>query len=205
MICQQCSCSLHAWAWWCDWQQGWAGSASPGYLLPPAAGGSKPSAAAEAVAYGSPLHQAIDVSDGQIPYIVFYTDELAATWQSSNLLHLLRKETIMLPSSLWGFLYATSDCVLNESRNQFAASLPQLNQTYSQFLLSKKHPVFLHRVPTVTLTRYIRALAKVTMSKMFNFLFFFSFTSCFFTILSPYLYLCELVLLLESLPARYNC
>lgn len=47
----------------------------------------------------------------------------------------------MLSSSLQGFLYAAPDCVLNESRNQFAASQPQLNQTYSQFLLSEKHPM----------------------------------------------------------------
>lgn len=78
-ICQHCSRRLRARAWQCDWQQGWAGSASPGYLLPPDVGGSKLSAAAEAVTSGSPSHQAIDVSDGQIPYIVFYTDELAAT------------------------------------------------------------------------------------------------------------------------------
>jgi len=80
VIRQQCNCGLHAWAWWCDWQQDWAGSAFLGYLLPPGAGGSKPSATAEAVTYGSPLHQVIDVSDGQMPYIVFYTDELATTW-----------------------------------------------------------------------------------------------------------------------------
>lgn len=49
----------------------------------------------------------------------------------------------MLSSSLLGFLYAAPDCVLNESRNQFAASQPQLNQTYSQFLLSKTHPMLL--------------------------------------------------------------
>lgn len=173
MICQQCSCSLQAWASWCDWQQGWAGSASSCYLLSSYAGDSKPSAAAEAVTYGSALHEAIDVSDGQITYIVFYTDELPATWQSSNLLHLLRKETIMLSSCPQGFLYATSDCVLNESRNQSAASLPQLNQTYSQFLLSKKHSVLLHSYPLTLWRRYIRALDKVALFNIFDFSNFF--------------------------------
>lgn len=48
------------------------------YLHPPALGGSKPPAAAEAVTHGSASLQAIDVSDGQIPRSVFYTDELAA-------------------------------------------------------------------------------------------------------------------------------
>lgn len=110
----------------------------PGYP-----GLSPPPAAAQPVTHSSASQQAIDVSDGQIPCRVFHTDELAATCQSSNLLHLLRKETIVPSSSLQGFLYAAPDCALNESRNQFAASQPQLNQTYSQFLLSKKHPMLL--------------------------------------------------------------
>lgn len=49
-------------------------------FLPPAARGSKPSEAAEAVTYGSPSHHGIDVSDRQIPCIVFYTDELATAF-----------------------------------------------------------------------------------------------------------------------------